>query len=147
MTAQPGGMSAVILRAHNIAAAKVRRQSLEICSGRGFLPGATSGSTINPATSDYFRASGAAEIESADADEAEPMSRTKRPSVAEAAINWFPVSRERKAERAPSALGPSICPQVLPPSRERNRDPWAVEITTALRTGARSSMESSDRLA
>lgn len=30
MTAQPGGMSADILPAHNIAAAKVRRQSLQI---------------------------------------------------------------------------------------------------------------------
>jgi len=30
MAARPGGMSADILRAHNIAAAKVRRQSLEI---------------------------------------------------------------------------------------------------------------------
>jgi hypothetical protein len=30
MAAQPGGMSADILRAHNIAAAKVRRQSLKI---------------------------------------------------------------------------------------------------------------------
>src|SRR5579864_809001 len=30
MTAQPGGMSADILRAHSIAAAKVRRQSLQI---------------------------------------------------------------------------------------------------------------------
>jgi hypothetical protein len=30
MAAQPGGMSAAILLAHNIAAAKVRRQSLEI---------------------------------------------------------------------------------------------------------------------
>ena len=144
MTAQPGGMSADILQAHNIAAAKARWQSLQIRCELLFLPGAAFYRTLHGS---YCCAAGEAGIESADADEAEAISSTNRPSVADAATNWFPASRERNAEIALSAVGPVMCPQVFPASRERNNVPFAEDTTTAFRTGAKSSIRSSERFA
>ena len=62
------------------------------------------------------------------------ISSTKSPSVAEAATNWFPASRERNAESEPSVPGPSMRAQDFPASRETNRAPLEEETTMALAT-------------
>src|SRR5437879_1430094 len=79
---------------------------------------------------------------STEVDDADPISSTNNPSVADAATSWFPLSRERKAESELSPLGPSKCPQVFPASRETNRTPLAVDTTMAAFTDAISSRES-----
>ena len=80
-----GGIGAITLLAHALAAAKVRRQSLQIHSGSyELLPELR---FLKSSVCLYCLGEAEIAIESAEADDAEPMSSTNSPSVVDAAIN------------------------------------------------------------